>query len=295
MNKKVTETKNRPTADDARSQLLKGLPVVERRLQIAGVSTALLEGGDGLPVILLHGPGEYGAKWLRVIPDLVKTHRVIAPDLPGHGTSEVMEGTLDMEEAISWLDKLIEQTCHVPPVLVGQISGGAIAARYASRRNDRINRLVLVDTLGLTAFQPRPDFGQALSEFMAEPTEETHDRFWRLCAYDLDALSDNLGDRWHHIKAYNLDLARQADLKAVQHKLMEDFGFPEIPSEELKRISVPTTLIWGRHDLATSLEAAQKAGARYGWPLHVIENSADDPALEQPEAFLKALRTAMRS
>src|SRR3989337_255283 len=70
-----------------RERLLASMPVSERRLQLAGISTAVLEGGDGPPIVLLHGPGEYAAKWLGVIPDLVTTHRVIAPDLPGHGTS----------------------------------------------------------------------------------------------------------------------------------------------------------------------------------------------------------------
>ena len=54
---------------------------------LAGVSTAVLEGGDGPPMLLLHGPGEFAAGWLPVFPDLVPTHRVIAPDLPGHGAS----------------------------------------------------------------------------------------------------------------------------------------------------------------------------------------------------------------
>jgi hypothetical protein len=50
---------------------------------------AVLEGGDGPPVVLLHGPGALAAEWMRVIPDLVTTQRVVAPDLPGHGASEV--------------------------------------------------------------------------------------------------------------------------------------------------------------------------------------------------------------
>ena len=77
----------RPSASSARERLLATMPVTERRLELAGISTAVLEGGDGPPVVLLHGPGEYAAKWMRVIPDLVTTHRVVAPDLPGHGTS----------------------------------------------------------------------------------------------------------------------------------------------------------------------------------------------------------------
>ncbi len=68
---------------------------------------------------------------------------------------------------------------------------------------------------------------------------------------------------------------------------------PEIPPTALAQIAVPTTLIWGRHDLATQVRTAESASARYGWPLHVIERAADDPPLEQPEDFLKALRVAL--
>jgi len=78
-------------AGGTRKRLLATLPVAERRLRLNGVSTAVLEGGEGLPIVLLHGPGEYAATWLRVIPDLVTTHRVVAPDLPGHGASEAIE------------------------------------------------------------------------------------------------------------------------------------------------------------------------------------------------------------
>ena len=66
-----------------REELLTGIPVTERRLQLAGVSTAVLEGGDGPPMVLLHGLSEFALAWLQVLPQLVRTHRVIIPDLPG--------------------------------------------------------------------------------------------------------------------------------------------------------------------------------------------------------------------
>ena len=53
--------------------------------------TVVLEGGDGPPVVLLHGPAGNAAHWLRVFPELVRTHRVIAPDLPGHGGTGATE------------------------------------------------------------------------------------------------------------------------------------------------------------------------------------------------------------
>jgi len=286
----------RPSVGEgARARLLATMPVTERRLQLAGVSTAVLEGGDGPPVVLLHGPGEYAAKWLRVIPDLVTTYRVVAPDLPGHGTSEVTDGPLSADRVLAWLGELIERTCPTPPVLVGQILGGAIAARFASDGGNRLSRLVLVDALGLAPFQPTPEFELALTDFITQPTEDAHDRLWRRCAFDLDGLRHRMGESWVSLKTYNLDRARMPGLQVAQHSLMEQFGMPAIPPTELERIAVPTILIWGRHDLATQLPIAEAVSARYGWPLHVIESAGDDPPMEQPEAFLKTLRTALGS
>jgi pimeloyl-ACP methyl ester carboxylesterase len=127
----VEERGRRSAGDDARERLLAGIPVTERRLQLAGVSTAVLEGGDGPPVVLLHGPGGYAAFWMRVIPDLVTTHRVVAPDLPGHGASGVPDGALDGDRAIAWLGELIERTCPSPPVVV------AAPLRVAAARDRR--------------------------------------------------------------------------------------------------------------------------------------------------------------
>jgi pimeloyl-ACP methyl ester carboxylesterase len=89
-----------------------------------------------------------------------------------------------------------------------------------------------------------------------------------------------MGEHWAPFKAYNLDRARTPSVKAALGILMEQLGVPKIPSANLARIAVPTTLIWGRYDLATRLRVVEAASARYGWPLRVIENAADDPAIE---------------
>jgi pimeloyl-ACP methyl ester carboxylesterase len=277
--------------DDAREQLLTGIAVSERRLTLAGVSTAVLEGGDGPPVVLLHGPGEFAAKWMRVIPELVKTHRVVAPDLPGHGASDVNGGHLDGERMAAWLGELIERTCPSRPALVGHVLGGAIAARFAIDHPDRLRVLVLVDSLGLGRFRPSPRFALGLIGFQARPTERTYNRFMRQCSFDLDGLREQMGERWEPFVAYNLELARGPGAKAVG-RMLRELGLPRIPPAELARIAVPTALIWGRQDRASRLRIAEAASARYGWPLHVIENCADDPPRDQPEAFLQALHSA---
>ena len=159
----------RDSAVGLRELLLAGLPIAERRLDLAGVGTAVLEGGDGPPIVLLHGPGEHAAKWLRIIPKLVKSHHVIAPDLPGHGASGAIVGEIQVERVLSWLAELIRHTCPTPPALVGQIIGGAIAARFAAGRSDQLRRMILSDSLGLAPFCPAPEFAEALTAFLAGP------------------------------------------------------------------------------------------------------------------------------
>jgi pimeloyl-ACP methyl ester carboxylesterase len=281
----------RRLGEEARQQLLAGLPVAEHRLTLAGIPTSVLEGGKGPPVVLLHGPMGNATHWMGLIPGLVATHHVIAPDLPGHGASGMAgDDQIDVHRVMVWLGELIARTCNTPTAMVGQLLGGAIAARFASNEGRRLSRLVLVDTFGLRPFQPAPKFGLALSTFLTLPTESTHTDLWEHCAFNLHALRQRMGTQWPSFEAYNLDRARTPSVQAALAALMDGFGVHEIASSELARIAVPTTLIWGRHDRATPLSAAEEASRRYGWPLHVIDDCNDDPPIERPEALLRVLR-----
>jgi pimeloyl-ACP methyl ester carboxylesterase len=104
-----------------------------------------------------------------------------------------------------------------------------------------------------------------------------------------------MGERWEPFQAYALDRVRAPSVKAASRRLMLSLGVPVIPPEHLGRIDVPTTLIWGRYDRANRLRIAEAASERYGWPLHVIDNCADDPPRDQPEAFLETLHTTLGS
>jgi pimeloyl-ACP methyl ester carboxylesterase len=277
---------------DDRARLLAGLPLTERWLDLAGVPTVVLEGGSGAPMVLLHGPGEFGLTWLPVLEELARTHRLVVPDLPGHGASGLPDGDLDTDVMLRWLDELIVQACTAPPVVVGRVVGGAIAARHAIQHPGRSAGLVLVDTLGLVPFAPNPRFMLAMQRFLAQPTEQTYERFMALCAFDVDGARQRLGNRWEPFARYAVDLAARPGVQAAMGAVIRQFALP-IPPESLDRIDVPTTLVWGREDLATPVAAAEAAAARHGWPLHVIPDAGDDPALDQPDAFLQALRHAL--
>ena len=278
---------------ETRTRLLEAIPAAERTLELAGVRTPVLEGGEGPPVVILHGLGQFAATWSRVIPRLITTHRVIVPDLPGLGASEVEDGLLGADRVLEWLKELIEATCPSPPALVGHTVGGAIAARFAVDHSDRIDRLVLVDPFGLGAFRPAPRFALAMVGFLARPTEQTRDRFLGQCMLDLEGVHAEMGEEWELLAAYALQGARTPTVKSAGRSLMKAFGVSAIPDADLGRIAVPTTLIWGRHDLETRIRVGESASARYGWPLYVIEDCASDPNIETPEALHDALSRAL--
>ncbi len=259
---------------------------------MAGIPTAVLDGGAGPPMVLLHGAGEFAATWMRVIPGLAATRHVIAPDLPGHGASGIPDGPLDADRVLAWLDDLVRQTCSSPPVLVGHLLGGGLALRFAFEHGDRIDRLVLVDTFGLARLRPSPRFALALARFIIRPSERSQDRLFRQCLVDVDEVRVQMGERWDLMAAYALECSHSREQSRAIRRLIHDFGARMAPND-LARITTPTTLIWGRHDRQVRLRVGRAASARHGWSLHVIDGAADDPAAEQPEMFLQTLHDTL--
>lgn len=277
-----------------RDRLLSGAPVRERTIRAGGVSTAVLEGGTGEPLLLLHGPGEHALKWLGVLPALTARYRVVAPDLPGHGSTRLEGRALTTDLVLDWIDGVIGATCASPPTVVGQTVGGAMAAAHAAARSG-VERLILVDALGLAPFAPTAEFGGALHAYLASPDERTFDGLMRYCMHDVERLRRRAGEAWAPFVAYTLDLVRDGERREALAALMERFGFPAVPAETLARIPVPVALIWGRQDLATDIAVAETASTRYGWPLYVIEDCGDDPVMEQPERFVETLTRLSRT
>jgi len=94
-------------------------------------------------------------------------------------------------------------------------------------------------------------------------------------------------------QAYGLELARTPSVRAANRRLLRELGTRTIPSEQLAGIAVPTTLVWGRQDRVMRLRIAEEASARYGWPLHVVED-AGHLVIERPAAFRAALAAALQ-
>jgi pimeloyl-ACP methyl ester carboxylesterase len=290
----VEEEAGRTEGGDLRRRLLAGAPVTERRLELAGMSTAVLEGGEGPPVVLLHGQGGWAGVWLPVMADLARDHRVVAPDLPGLGASRVNGAPPDTGRVLAWLGELLDRTCPAPPVLVGVSLGGSIAARFAAAHGDRLSGLVLVSMGGLVGkVRIPPAMLLALVRHSLRPTERTAMGMLRQVSVDVERVQRRMGDRWAPFRAYSLELARTPSVRQANRNLLRELGLRQLPPEEVARIDVPTSLIWGRQDRVMPLASAKEASVRYGWPLDVIDDAGHFLGADQPEAFLQALRRAL--
>ncbi len=282
----------RATSTATRDRLLEDLSVTERRLDLAGVSTSLLESGDGPPIVLLHGQGGFAEMWGRVIPQLAGSHQVLAPDLPGLGRSEVRAGRLDSPRVVAWLGELIEQTCAEPPTLVGHSLGGSFAAHFAIEHGHRIRRIVLLDSGSLDRFRPAPSVLIALIRYIRRPSAATHDRFLRQVFVEPERARTEWGERWEAFEAYHIDRTSQPSVGAANRQLLRRIGVRRIPPDQLRKIVVPVALIWGRNDPVMRFRIAEEASVRFGWPLYPIDDCGHVPHVERPDAFLEALHAA---
>jgi pimeloyl-ACP methyl ester carboxylesterase len=192
------------------------------------------------PLVLLHGLSAnaicYGGLLKRLAPF---TRRVIAPDMPAHGFSDIPPAGLDdvgmLESLTDVLDRLLGETGE-PAILLGNSMGGLAAIRYAQARRDRVAGLVLVSPGG--APMPQAEFTEFLKKFAIS----SH----------TDALSF-VDD----IFAHGAGILRHA----VAHGVRQRFTHPELrrllagitPAQmlspaDLAALTMPTLLVWGREE-----------------------------------------------
>jgi pimeloyl-ACP methyl ester carboxylesterase len=268
--------------------MLAGLPVTERRLWAGGVSTAVLEGGDGPPLVLLHGGIECGgAIWAPVISRLAETYRLVVPDEPGLGESEPV-ARLDAPAFAHWLAQLLEQTCPERPTLIAHSLGGSLAARFAAEHGALLRGLVICAAPGIGPYRMPLRLRLVAISFALRPSERSAERFHRFALLDLDRTRERDPEWYEAFTRYTLSRALVPHVKRTMQQLIKA-GAKRIPDTELRGIAIPTALVWGGHDRPVPLALAEAASARLGWPLHVVAGAAHAPQIEQPDAFVEAL------
>lgn len=110
-----------------------------------GVKINYKMGGSGPAVVLLHGYAQTSHMWLPLIPELAKTHTVIAPDLRGAGGSERTPAGYDKKTLAQDIHGLVRQLGHDKVSVVGHDIGLMVAYAYAAQYPTEVNKVILMD------------------------------------------------------------------------------------------------------------------------------------------------------
>ena len=234
----------------------------------------VLRRGAGRPVLLLHGfqSVDPQARFL----DLLGRHaEIIAPSHPGFGHSARPAEFETVYDLVHLYLEVLESLPYEKVTLVGLSFGGWLAAEVAVKCCHRLDRLVLVDALGIkTSDRETPDI---LDVFNTSP-QEVQRRSWHdpgKWAPDFNAMSDDQlvvrARSWDSLCLY------------AWHPYMYNAQL----KRWLRRIAVPTLVLWGASDGIVTPSYGRAYGALIpGSRFELIEQAGHHPEIEQPEAFV---------
>ncbi len=135
-------------------------------------------GGEGPPLVLIHGFPQTHAQWHRIAPELAKTHRVVCLDLRGYGWSVAPhgDGGKDLYTKRSMGEDVVavmEALGHIRFGVIGHDRGGRVAYRLALDHPGRVERLALLDILPTLSMWEGMNAARAMQvyhwTFLAQP------------------------------------------------------------------------------------------------------------------------------
>jgi pimeloyl-ACP methyl ester carboxylesterase len=128
---------------------LRDLEPRREETQLHGRRISYLTAGEGPVLVLIHGIASDSEAWRASLPLLARRATVIAPDLPGHGSSGKGPGDYSLGSLACMLRDLLVKLGHERATLVGHSLGGGVAMQFAYMYPERTERLVLVSSGGL--------------------------------------------------------------------------------------------------------------------------------------------------
>jgi pimeloyl-ACP methyl ester carboxylesterase len=261
-----------------------------RRLRILGREVNVVDtGGEDKPVMLfIHGLGGRWQNWLLNIPQFMDTHRVIAPDLPGFGESEMPAEDISISGYANVVDALCEALGVECPIVIGNSMGGFVGADLAINHPTRVERLVLVSAAGLSI------------EYLRRRPVLTGARLFAINAAWLGPHGESVIRRPRLRRATLQFLVRYPEKLSPQltYELVEGTGKPGfLPALEalmsysfrdhLAKIEVPVLIVWGRNDMLVPVRDAHEYAELIGDNARAVifEDTGHLPMLERPSRF----------
>lgn len=276
------------TADDNRNEV-PGLE--ERSLELEDVRLRYFVGGEGPPLVLVHGLGGAAANWIEVVRALVPRFRLLVPDLPGHGVSTPLSGARTLDPYADRLAGLVEHEGLERAAFAGHSLGALVALRLAVARPERVGALVLVGAAGIRSGTREAERWLNVAAFVRPG--RLYARQWariarrralRYVVFGYWGASDPLALSDDAVHGFLANLGRHGDTKTARQALVRDD-----PRLDLERVQCPTLVIWGARDHQVPIDDAFEYARRLGAPLRVIADCGHLLIGERPDACADAI------
>jgi pimeloyl-ACP methyl ester carboxylesterase len=243
---------------------------------------AFTEQGSGPVVVLLHGFPLNRTMWAGQIRTLGASHRVIAPDLRGHGDSPAPDAVYTMEAMADDVVELLDGQGVAEPVVVGGLSmGGYVALAMALKHPDRLRALMLIDT---RAAADSPEAAKGREESAQAVLKEGHPRAVVESMIPKLFGKSTLARHPDRIESMRAEMEKTS-ASGVAGALR---GMAIRPDRrgDLAKITVPTLVVVGEEDaIAPPDEARAIAEALPDGRLDVVPGVGHLAPYEDPEAF----------
>jgi pimeloyl-ACP methyl ester carboxylesterase len=263
--------------------LLAGLE--ERLYERRGAVIRTFEGGEGPPLLLVHGFG--GAAWnFSELAPLLPGRRLIIPDLPGHGASSPLPAP-----TLTGFADVLAEILDGPVDVLGHSLGGVVALRLAERHPALVRSLVLAAAAGISSSTRLAEITIALTGIV-QPGRIAGRRVGRVArsrrlrrfvfgSFEV-ANPDLLSERAVH--GFLRGPTLHTDALGAGLALVADD-----PRQDLDRVRCPVLVLWGARDKQVPLEDGFEYARRLGAPLRVIADCGHLLIGERPDVCARAV------
>ena len=257
----------------------------EDTAHVAGTTLALIKGGSGPPLLVLHDELGYPG-WMTWNDALAQDHTLLIPLQPGFGTTPRLDWIRSYRDLAGFYARVVREMHLEPLAVLGFSAGGFIAAEMAAADPRMFTHLILVAPMGL-----KPAGGEILDFFTL--TIRSH---LRATVADPDGTPEFAriygGEMTpEQFEAFEDARAETARLGWEPYMHNPSLGYLLQGVHDL-----PTLLVWGQQDAVVprgSIEAYQRAIA--GAQVAEIPAVGHRPEIEHAEAFISSVRAFLAS
>lgn len=284
----------------AKAQAISDTPAGEVRMD----RISIVEMGSGAAVVLIPGLSTPRAVWKGVADELSRTHRVLLVQVNGFGGDDpgenLQQGILDgvVADILSYLD----QQQLPAPAVVGHSMGGLVAMILAARHPESVDRLMIVDALPFFAAQLAPPGGDITiaeatptARLMRDTVAARHGSTPDPALIEASVRGMSLLPENHEkMASWSVTADARVTAQAIFENMTTDVR-PELPS-----IRAPITVVypWNEQGLPKErIDAFYRRQFTGAGNISFVDiaNAAHFVMLDQPDAFLKEVRTFLHN